>query len=264
MRLYGCREVSSLSVVSAPFNLWIMDDPGEPQPRSVRTRQRIFRAAAEEILVNGYAGTSLAGIAGNLGLTKGALARHVPVKTALIEEFTRHLVEVLARCDARAQAVFPESPSRACVAFLINVGFSASDDVCSAAGIAMAFDPSVPTASSGGFVHAWIDALSAYLERIPAEDGYELNAPVRGAAEFLTAAFTGMWVTGRFVSIEGRPRLEQTELALMGIGIPAAGVSAIINDVLAQARQGALELAPPEMVVPQQWWRGGKGPREEQ
>src|SRR5699024_5501969 len=71
MRLYGCRAVSSLSVVSAPFNLWIMDDPGEPQPRSVRTRQRIFRAAAEEILVNGYAGTSLAGIAGNLGLTKG-------------------------------------------------------------------------------------------------------------------------------------------------------------------------------------------------
>lgn len=233
-----------------------MNPPAQNSPRSAQTRQRIFRAAAEAMLANGYAGTSLAAIAERLELTKGALARHVPVKTVLIEEFAGHLRGVLDECDARARAAFPRAPSRACVAFLVNVGFVATQDVCTTAAIALAFDPSVPTDSSGGYVRRWIDLLTAHLAEATAEEGHELNASASDAAEFLTSAVTGMWVTGRFVHAPDRSRLLLTELALIGLGFTPETVSAIVEDVLGQARSGSVDVRVPEASIPRQWWRG--------
>ena len=55
------------------------------QARAVETRRIIVRAAADAFVRHGYSGASLAEIAKQAGVTKGALYFHFPSKTALAE-----------------------------------------------------------------------------------------------------------------------------------------------------------------------------------
>lgn len=70
------------------------------QARALETRRTIVRAAAEAFVRHGYNGASLAEIAKQAGVTKGALYFHFPSKTALAEAMiqTQHEAnEELAR-----------------------------------------------------------------------------------------------------------------------------------------------------------------------
>src|SRR5438105_9380607 len=56
-------------------------------------RETIVRAAAESLLENGYAGTSVRSIASRAGVAIGNLQYYFPTKSALLIEAWRHLTE---------------------------------------------------------------------------------------------------------------------------------------------------------------------------
>ncbi|MBF9072799.1 TetR/AcrR family transcriptional regulator [Streptacidiphilus fuscans] len=55
----------------------------------MRTRNRVLRAAASEIVQSGYHGTTLARVAARADVTLGAVSFHFPTKQALIQEVYR-------------------------------------------------------------------------------------------------------------------------------------------------------------------------------
>src|SRR5437660_10854656 len=60
---------------------------------SANARQQIVRAAAESLLENGYAGTSVRSIASRAGVAIGNLQYYFPTKSELLIEAWRHLTE---------------------------------------------------------------------------------------------------------------------------------------------------------------------------
>src|SRR5437899_10467131 len=58
---------------------------------SANARQQIVRAAAESLLENGYAGTSVRAIASRAGVAIGNLQYYFPSKSELLVEAWRHL-----------------------------------------------------------------------------------------------------------------------------------------------------------------------------
>lgn len=63
----------------------------EPQGESSGTREQIVRAAAEALLENGYAATSVRDIATRAGVAVGNLQYYFPTKSELLVEAWRHL-----------------------------------------------------------------------------------------------------------------------------------------------------------------------------
>lgn len=83
-------------------------------PTSGETRARLLTAAKARVAEQGYHGTSLAGVASDLGLTKQALLHHFGSKDALycavLDQFGRELLELLffamdAEDDAERQLI---------------------------------------------------------------------------------------------------------------------------------------------------------------
>ncbi|MFI8519247.1 TetR family transcriptional regulator [Streptomyces sp. NPDC085481] len=58
------------------------------QERATRTHERFLDASADEFARHGYVGANLQRIAGQVGMTKGALYGHFPSKDALAAVFT--------------------------------------------------------------------------------------------------------------------------------------------------------------------------------
>lgn len=55
----------------------------------MRTRERVLRAAASELVQSGYRGTTLARVAARAHVTMGAVSFHFPTKQALVQEVYR-------------------------------------------------------------------------------------------------------------------------------------------------------------------------------
>src|SRR2546423_7120689 len=62
-----------------------------PIGASVSAREQIVRAAADSLLENGYAGTSVRAIASRAGIAIGNLQYYFPSKSELLVEAWRHL-----------------------------------------------------------------------------------------------------------------------------------------------------------------------------
>jgi AcrR family transcriptional regulator len=62
-------------------------------PGGLSAREQIVRAAAESLLENGYAGTSVRSIASRAGVAIGNLQYYFPTKSELLIEAWRHLTE---------------------------------------------------------------------------------------------------------------------------------------------------------------------------
>lgn len=75
--------------------------PRVGRPKDPQRRQRILDQACRAFAANGYAGTSLAEVAGGLGLTKAAVLHHFENKHSLyvhvVSELVRDLAEMLSR-----------------------------------------------------------------------------------------------------------------------------------------------------------------------
>ena len=217
---------------------------------AAQTREMILEAAAHEIVDHGYAAASLSRIAGRLGLTKGALAYHFPTKgrilTALMERFQR----VLVRADAAAVDAFADRPSRACVAFVLNVGHAAGTDIVTTAAMGLFTDPSTPPRVTADPMGDWVDRVRTYLQSMVDEEGYTFELDLSDAAEFIFAALGGTWMTARFFPrAVARPRLQFTQLALQAVGVPHSEAEAIIADVLAAARDDRVNVASVELMT---------------
>ncbi|WP_147916194.1 TetR/AcrR family transcriptional regulator [Ruania zhangjianzhongii] len=217
---------------------------------SAHTRQAILEAAAHEVLEHGYAGASLSSIAGRLGLTKGALAYHFPTKDRIITALLERFQSVLAESDNAAAEVFGDSPSRACVALVVNVGHAAGTDIVTTAAMSLFSDPSVSRDGLIGAMTDWVDRVLAHLQAMVAEEGYTFGVDLHDAAEFFIATLGGTWMTARyFPRTAARPRLQFTQLALEAIGLPPAVTDAVVADVLAAARDQRVRIAPVELMT---------------
>lgn len=220
------------------------------RPASVRTREVILEAAAREVFEHGYAGASMSGIAGRLGLTKGALAYHFPTKDLIPASLLERFRDVLARSDAAASAVFEDSPSRACVAFVLNVGHAAGTDIVTTAAMSLFSDPSAPREMLIESMRDWAGRVTAHLQGMIDEEGYSFDLDLTDAAEFFITTLGGTWMTARFFPRSAdRPRLQFTQLALEAIGLPRAVTEAVVADVLAAARDERVQIAPLELLT---------------
>lgn len=75
---------------------------------ATRTRERILTAARDLFARQGYAGTSIADIAGRLGTSKAALYYHFPSKEEILEAI---LAGPIAKFAALAERALTERPS---------------------------------------------------------------------------------------------------------------------------------------------------------
>lgn len=208
------------------------------------TREVILEAAAREVIEHGYVGASLSGIAGRLGLTKGALAYHFPTKDRILAALVGRLRETLAASDAAAVEVFGHSPARACVAFVSNVGHFAGTDVVTTAALSLFADPSVPREVLAEPMADWVRRVRAHLEAMVEVERCALDVPLTDAAEFFIAVLCGTWMTARFFPrAADRPRLQFTQLALEAVGVSSESADAIVADVLAAAREDRVQMA---------------------
>ena len=67
--------------------------PAVLQVSGLSAKEQIVRAAAESLLENGYAGTSVRSIASRAGVAIGNLQYYFPTKSELLIEAWRHLTE---------------------------------------------------------------------------------------------------------------------------------------------------------------------------
>lgn len=200
-------------------------------------------AAAAELLEHGYAGSSLARIAGRIDLTKGALAYHFPTKVSLLGAVIGHLQGALEASHAEAMAVFPQRGSRVCVAQMAMFGYTISTDAVAAAAVSLFADPSAPEGVMAPILIDWHRMISGCFEESIEVEGVRLVVPTPQAAEFFIASMAGSILTARFlpeISVD-RDRLKFTELTLQTLGFPDA--AQIVADVLAALAEGKIDLS---------------------
>ncbi len=65
--------------------------PNQKQLQSERTRRTLIEAATTLLLRNGYSGTSLAQLATEVGMTKGAIYHHFDSKEAILRAVLEHV-----------------------------------------------------------------------------------------------------------------------------------------------------------------------------
>lgn len=214
------------------------------------TREEMLSAAAEEFLERGYAAATMASIAGRLSLTKGALAHHFPAKQTFAEALSVELRTAIHASRARAEDAYPQSASRAMVAFLLALGNQATSDTRVAAAVSLLSDRAAP---SGGLTQA-LDDLLEILESFAtsAQASGELSTAI-GAAEvaehlLVTNLGTAFLARHKHIPEPGRKRLRFIRLTLKTCGMPDADV--IVDDVLATLANNSLASLPLSQSVP--------------
>lgn len=207
------------------------------------TRHTLLHAAAAEILQHGYFAASLSGIAGRLGLTKGALSYHFPTKDHILDALMEHLTSEINESHRVAMTAFPTRPSRAVVAFVSEAIYRSSTNTLTAAAALITAEPAVAQAKLEGAFHNWLSKLASLTSRVEKEEGVELATSAEHAAELIVGTVVGSRLTSRYTSHppeSSRPPYMRT--ALVGLGFP--DVDAIIRDVVDASDRGELRVQP--------------------
>lgn len=213
-----------------------------PEQTPEATRSAMVRAAASELLAHGYAGSSLARIAGRLGLTKGALAYHFPTKSTLLAAVVDEASDVLAASYASAEAAFPNQSSRICVAHMTAFGAALSTSVEGAAAVALLADPSSPEAVLGPLLREWHHLVSTCFTQAVDAENVVLKVPAQQAAEFFISSQIGTVVTARYLAdfATDRGGLQFTKLTLQSLGF--TDTDEIIADVMGAHKAGKIDV----------------------
>jgi AcrR family transcriptional regulator len=90
------------------------------QPRAVRTRSVLVRAAAGQFDRDGYEGTSLTRVCSAAGISMGALTYHFPTKEKLADAL-QELGCSVTRSAVRAAVAVPASPLRRARVLILSV-----------------------------------------------------------------------------------------------------------------------------------------------
>lgn len=100
-----------------------MNDPPPPsrQQRAQETRDRLFLAACELFVANGYAGTTVDSIASRAGVAKGTFFVHFKTKDAVATQLIENQTAAARRAHERAHAA-GVGPIEAMVATVLALG----------------------------------------------------------------------------------------------------------------------------------------------
>jgi AcrR family transcriptional regulator len=95
--------------------------PGSRQQRAQETRDRLFVAACELFVANGYAGTTVESIVARAGVAKGTFFVHFKTKDAVAEQLIANQTSAAKRARDRALAA-GGGPVEALVAMVLTLG----------------------------------------------------------------------------------------------------------------------------------------------
>src|SRR5690606_38322262 len=123
---------------------------------ALQKRQELLDAAAREFIECGYAATSLASVAGRLGLTKGALAHHFPTKKALLTGLADSFRHANREADRLSRETYPESGLHSAVAFMLHLGATAAQNVQVASALVLVTDRGTPSNEFSEVTLEWI------------------------------------------------------------------------------------------------------------
>lgn len=212
-------------------------------------RERVLDAAAIEILRSGYPGATLSAIAAHLGLTKGALARDFPSKDRIRQEILEHLERILRDEHTRSLAVYPDSPIRALVRYLLQLGLLSVRNVRMQAGLVLFADRSSTSPLIPELMDLWVDVLTDFCIR--AEDQGELDDQVSPSSlgEYLFVTTLG---EGTYGFHAYRPEHAQPRMRFLRFTLKAAGVQHIdevIDEVIRTLGNGSMNALPPSLGV---------------
>lgn len=201
-------------------------------PRSAAdTRDRLLRAAAAEILSEGYASASLSSIAARLGVTKGALAYHFPSKLDVVDALMEHstrVYEQLAR-DVRDDGV---RGIRAIIVLMARIDSLARTDVRFAAANALTVTPGTTRLDLPDLLPALIDTYAQFLSEAIADGDVRPDVDIVEAAEDLLAGSIGTFLLfTRYPQRQGTRPMRVTRRQLEAIGV--ADADRIIDEVIA-------------------------------
>jgi AcrR family transcriptional regulator len=100
-----------------------VNDPAPPsrQQRAQETRDRLFLAACDLFVANGYAGTTVDSIASRAGVAKGTFFVHFKTKDAVATQLIENQTAAARRAHERAQAT-GGGPIESMVATLLALG----------------------------------------------------------------------------------------------------------------------------------------------
>lgn len=162
------------------------------QARGLETRRTIVRAAAESFVKHGFSGSSLADIATQAGVTKGALYFHFPSKDALAMAMISAQEEANAELTANL-ASYEGNHLDLLVAMTEQMGQRLIEDPTVRAAMRLAVERGEAKDSAiSGTYETW-EGLVREIAKKGAERGEIMESVDPGQlARFLVAAFTGV------------------------------------------------------------------------
>ncbi|HLT84159.1 MAG TPA: TetR family transcriptional regulator [Phototrophicaceae bacterium] len=223
--------------------------PPSPQRSAQETRTALLEAAAAEILESGYAAASLSSIAARQGLTKGALAHQFPAKGDFVGAFGDALRDAVRQSAMTAREAFPDSPTRALIAFLLHLGARATREPAVAAATALFSDRAVPGPRLTTAVTELLEETERFVADAQRAGEADSRLPAGDIAEhvLITNLGTASFRLHTHATAPGRPRLRFLRITLTGSGFH--DVDDVIDGVVASRANGTLDELPPSKTL---------------
>lgn len=188
---------------------------------SFATRSGIAEAAAQEFLEHGYAGASLARIAGRLGLTKGALVYHFRAKADFASYFVDVVRQATRQANAFAKETYPNCGPRRLLLYFLVMGAWREKEQQVAAGIALFADRASPAYEADDVIRDWLALSVEGFEASPVREHADGETSPLEAAEMFLVTNLGALFFGRHVRLnaKGTEPLRFLRLALTAVGV---------------------------------------------
>lgn len=211
---------------------------------SSRSEQELLDAAAREIVQHGYAASSLASIAGRVGLTKGALVRKFPAKQDIAWAIIATLRQVISDERSSSLEVYPQSGIRAMTRFLLGVGVRSASDPQVAAAVVLFTDRASPAFEVAEVLEDWMQALHEFLKVADEQGEVEASSDLQELAEYIFITNMGEAIFGAraYAPTRATRRLRFMRLTLRNSGVRDA--DAMIDEVLGSFGAGSLGELP--------------------
>ena len=166
-------------------------DQGPVQQRARRTRERICMAAAHAFETRGFAGTVLAEVCDELGITKGALHFHFPAKQDLA-------VEIVRRQRAAVEAVLTQidAADDTGLTKLVRATYAlarlCTGDPIVRAGLRLSTDSAEMSGGIVGPVRQWSRWSTRHIEQARADGEVAEWVEAQALARFVVSSFAGL------------------------------------------------------------------------
>lgn len=192
-----------------------------PDSPADRTRLRLLTAASAEMIERGYSAASMSHIAARLGLTKGALAHHFPMKRDIAAAVFDRANALADEAASTAREHFPDHAMRACIAYFAGLARAGWSDPIAAASLALFQDRAVPVDIAMRSFARSQELIGGFLDDYVAKQGGVLRMSAVQSALFLQLLVSGELTVSRFLpDYSPQNAVDSFAAALAGLGIP--------------------------------------------